>query len=333
MPVFDNIAIMNDKNKKVLLSGIKPTGVLHYGNYFGMIKPILDKQEAYSNFLFIANLHALTSVNNKLELEKRTYELVAAFLAFGINLEKTTLYKQSDVPQVNELNWIFNCITSMPYLMRAHAYKDAEAKNKEINVGVFDYPLLMAADILIEQADIVPVGSDQKQHVEIARDTAIKFNRIFGEAFRLPEPIIEKDLGTITGTDGQKMSKSYNNTIPLFASKDELSKLVMSIPTDSKGIDEPKETENDTLLSLHKLLNPDYVHVENRYKNGGIGYKESKDILIDSMDNFISPFREKYEKLINDREYLDSVLSSGGKLAKERAEETMIEVRKLVGLS
>jgi tryptophanyl-tRNA synthetase len=231
--------------KKTLVSGIKSTGTLHIGNYFGAMRQFLTLQDSYDCNIFVADLHSLTTLQNKEEMQNIIKDTVAGYLAIGLNPEKVTLYKQSDVPQVTELAWIFNCITTMPYLMRAHAFKDAEAKNKEINVGVFDYPLLMAADILIEQAHIVPVGADQKQHIEIARDTAQKFNSTFGEAFVIPEAFIDETVQTIPGIDGQKMSKSYGNIIPLFADEETLRKAVMSITTDSKGVEEPKDPATD----------------------------------------------------------------------------------------
>ncbi|TSD02821.1 MAG: tryptophanyl-tRNA synthetase [Parcubacteria group bacterium Athens0714_16] len=188
---------MNKENKKILLSGVKPSGKPHIGNYFGAMKQFVTLQNEYDSYIFIADLHALTTVQNKEQMSNYIYDVAVDYLAIGLNPENITLYKQSDVPQVSELAWIFNCITTMPFLMRAHAFKDAEAKNKEINVGVFDYPILMAADILLPEADVVPVGDDQKQHVEIARDIAQKFNNIFGETFKLPEPMIFENVGTI----------------------------------------------------------------------------------------------------------------------------------------
>src|SRR3990167_4259767 len=191
--------------KKILLSGVKPTGRPHIGNYFGAMKQFVELQNEYETHIFIADLHALTSVQNREELEENTLGVLLDYMAIGLDPKNVTLYKQSDVPQVAELAWIFNCLTTMPYLMRAHAFKDAEAKNKEINVGLFDYPILMAADILIQDADVVPVGQDQKQHVEYARDTAQKFNNIFGEVFKLPEAMILEGMATVLGTDGRKM--------------------------------------------------------------------------------------------------------------------------------
>ena len=208
--------------KKVLLSGIQPSGKPHIGNYFGMIRQLLGQQDEFEVYALIVDYHAMKSVKNPEEMRQNTINIVLDYLALGLDPKKVTFFKQSDVSEHTELCWIFDTITTMPYLMRAHAFKDAAAKNKEIDVGTFNYPMLMAADILLYDADIVPVGADQKQHIEIARDTAEKFNRIFGETFKIPEAMILKDVAVVPGTDGRKMSKSYNNTIPLFAEYDEI---------------------------------------------------------------------------------------------------------------
>ena len=256
------------------------------------------------------------------------------YLAIGSDPKKTIIFKQSDTPQVAELAWIFNCITTMPYLMRAHAFKDAEARNKEINVGVFDYPVLMAADILIQGADVVPVGLDQEQHLEIARDTADKFNNTFGETFKRPKTLVENSVKVVPGTDGQKMSKSYGNTIPLFADDEAIKKAVMSIPTDSKGIDEGKDPEQDKVFALHKLFTTgnELDEIRGRYEKGGMGHQESKQILIKNISAFIAPLREKREKIAQDKQYVLDVLFEGGKRAHERAENKIQEVREKVGL-
>lgn len=320
--------------KKILLSGVKPTGRLHIGNYFGAMKQFVELQNEYESNIFIADLHALTTIQNKQEMENNTVEQILDYLAIGLDPKKVNLFKQSDVPEVAELAWIFNCITTVPYLMRAHSYKDAEAKNKEINVGIFDYPILMAADILITDANIVPVGQDQKQHVEYARDTAQKFNRIFGETFVIPEPLILKEVAIIPGTDGQKMSKSYNNTIGLFASDEEIKKAVMSIPTDSKGIEEAKDSEKCNVFALHKIVTPkkELESLRNRYTKGGIGYKESKDILIKNMIAFIKPLRDKREILVKDKKIVLDILKKGGEVAKGKAEKKMEIVREKIGV-
>lgn len=321
--------------KKTLISGVKPTGRPHVGNYFGAMKQFVDLQSDYNSLIFIADLHALTSVSNKEELSQNTLDVAIDYLAIGLDPKKALIFKQSDTPQVAELAWIFSCLTTMPYLMRAHAFKDAEGKNKEINVGIFEYPLLMAADILLNNADVVPVGLDQEQHLEIARDTARAFNRAFGDTFKEPKALILEDVKTIPGTDGQKMSKSYGNTIGLFATKEEIEKAVMSIPTDSKGIDEPKDPEQDKVFALHKLFAKDATldEIRARYEKGGIGHKESKEILIKNIEAFAAPLREKREKIAQDREYVVDLLSENGKRAFERVEEKMKEIREKVGLT
>ncbi len=323
---------MNDA--KVLLSGVQPTGKPHIGNYLGAMKQFVELQNDYQSFIFIADLHALTSVQNPKELSENILAVAMDYLAIGLDPKVVTLYKQSDVPQVAELGWIFNCITTMPYLMRAHAFKDAEARNKDINVGLFDYPLLMAADILIHDADVVPVGADQKQHLEIAKDTGEKFNRIFGETFTLPEPLILENLKTIPGTDGQKMSKSHKNTIGLFATDEEIKASVMGIPTDSKGVDDPKVPEEDKVFALHAFFTegPEFDDLRDRYEAGGIGYKESKEWLIKNIIKFVTPLRDKRRDLEKDPDYVVEVLKEGGIKARKSAEEKMEDVRKKIGV-
>lgn len=312
-------------DKKILLSGVKPTGKPHIGNFFGAMKQFVELQDIYESYVFIADLHALTTVQNKEELEKNTLAVVLDYLAIGLNPKKVVVYKQSDVPQVTELAWIFNCLTTVSYLMRAHAYKDAVANSKEPNVGLFDYPLLMAADILIQDADVVPVGADQKQHVEIARDTAEKFNRIFGETFKLPESLILENVATVPGIDGRKMSKSYGNTISLFATDDDIEKAVMSIVTDSSS------SRPENVYAIHALLK-DKESLDNLYEENKGKYKVLKEALIDDLKNFIRPMREKREKLEKDKGVVIEVLREGGKVAHERAERRMEEVREKVGL-
>lgn len=320
--------------KKILISGVKPTGTVHIGNYFGAMKQFVDFQDAYDSRIFIADYHALTGIQNGEELRQLSLEVAIDYLAIGLDPKKMLLFKQSDVPALTELTWIFNCLTTVPYLERAHAYKDAVAKKKEINVGTFDYPILMAADILVHDANVVPVGQDQKQHVEYARDTAEKFNRIFGEAFVLPEPLIVEEVKTVPGIDGRKMSKSYGNIIPLFADDAEIESAVMKIPTDSKGIEEPKDPNESNLFALHKLFTPEprLSELETRYREGGIGYKESKDILIADIKAFIAPLREKRAEIAQDKQAVLDMLEEGGARAREIVEEKMKLARKLVGL-
>ena len=318
---------------KTLLSGIKPTGNLHIGNYFGAMRQFVDLQDSHKAFIFIANYHAMTSVQDGALLKKLSLDIAMDYLAVGLDPKKVTIFLQSDVPEVTELTWIFNTLTTVPYLSRAHAFKDAEAKNKEVNVGLFDYPILMAADILMYDAEVVPVGQDQKQHVEIARDTAQKFNRVFGDTFKVPEPLILEDVKTVPGTDGRKMSKSYNNGIGLFASDEEIKKAVMSIPTDSKGVDEVKDPTTCKVFAFHELLAAsDLEDVRARYLKGGIGYKESKDILVKNMIAFIAPMRARREEIAKNPEAVLQMLRDGAEVARVIARAKMTEVREKTGL-
>lgn len=323
------------RNQKILLSGVQPTGMPHIGNYFGAMKQFVDLQDQYQSYVMVADYHALTKVQNASELRRQILEVVGTYLAIGLDPNKVVLFQQSAVAAHTELAWIFNCLTTMPYLMRAHAYKDAEAKNKEVNVGLFTYPLLMAADILLYGANVVPVGQDQKQHLEIARDAAEKFNRIYGtELFTLPEALIMPEVQTIIGLDGQKMSKSYKNTIPLFADEAELKKLVMSIKTDSKSESDPKNPDECNVFALHKLFSQkDLPTLQQRYTAGQIGYKESKEILFQNMNTFLAPMRARYDELMSQPDYLREVLEQGSEKARATAEAKMVEVRQQVGVS
>ncbi len=318
---------------KILLSGIKPTGRPHIGNYFGAMKQFVDLQDQYESRVFIADLHALTSTAlipsgqaDSKQLREDIIGIALDYLAIGLDPKKCTIFKQSDVPQVTELCWYFDCITTMPYLMRAHSFKDAEAKNKDISAGTFNYPMLMAADIIIQDANIVPVGQDKKQHVEFARDTVEKFNRIFGETFVMPEPLILDNVAVVLGTDGQKMSKSYNNTIPLFATDEEIQKAVMSIVTDSSG-GIPKN-----VYAIHSLFRTqdelDQIYSENEGR-----YKVLKDLLIEDIKNFIRPLREKRAELEKNLPEVLKMLKENGEKIRAIAEEKMKEVREKVGVS
>lgn len=322
-------------NKKVVLSGVKPTGRPHIGNYFGAMKQFVDLQKDYSTYFMIADYHSLNFIQNKEQMSELIFDLAIDYLAIGIDPKKSVIFKQSDVSAHTELAWIFDTITTMPYLMRAHAFKDAEAKNKEISVGTFNYPMLMACDILLYSPDVVPVGQDQKQHVEITRDTALKFNHTFGETFKLPESLILDEVAVVPGTDGQKMSKSYNNTIPLFATKEEITKAVMGIKTDSKGVNEPKDPETDTLFALYSLLATDTQTAElrERYTKGGIGYKEAKELLIAAAETFIAPLREKRAQIAGDRDTVLEILKEGGERAKVVADKKLQEVKQNIGVS
>jgi len=326
---------MQQTHKKILLSGVKPTGRPHIGNYFGAMEQFVELQNEYQSYIFIPDLHALNSVQNAIEMRRNIIDVALDYLAIGLDPSKVTIFKQSDVPAHTELSWIFDTITTMSYLMRSHAYKDAEAKNKEINVGTFNYPMLMAADILLYDTDVVPVGQDQKQHIEITRDTAEKFNRIFGDTFKLPAPLILESTKVVPGTDGKKMSKSYNNTIPLFAGDELIRKLVMSIPTDSKSIDEPKNPDEDMIFTLHRLFMTGVAleDIRDRYIHGSISYKESKEILVKNISNFTKPMRERRIELEKDIDYVLDVIAEGGKKAKVVADKKMEDVRKKIGVT
>ena len=321
---------------QILLTGVKPTGRPHIGNYFGAMKQVIDRQADFeTNIIFIADLHALTTNQDPKDLNQQSIDIAIDYMALGLDMKKAILFRQSAISAHSELCWIFNCITTVPYLSRAHAYKDAMAKNREVNVGTFDYPLLMAADILIYDTDVVPVGQDQKQHVEIARDTAEKFNRLFGETFKMPEPMILESVKTVPGLDGQKMSKSYGNTIPLFASDEEIKALVMKIVTDSKAPEEPKDPAKCNIFALHELFaSPEELAtLRERYEAGGIGYKESKEILIASMTKFIAPLREHRQAIAADPAKVLEILKQGADKARLLAEKKIREVKMKTGLS
>ncbi len=313
--------------QKTVLSGIKPTGRPHLGNYFGMMKQLIAMQSEGKVLGIIVDYHALNLIQNAEEMRSLTREIAIDYLALGFDTEKNILFKQSDVPEHTELAWIFDTITTVPYLKRAHAYKDAIAKGGEedVSVGLFNYPMLMAADILLYDTDIVPVGQDQKQHIEFARDTAEKFNRIFGEAFKLPEAYILKDLEIVPGLDGRKMSKSYGNTISLFATDAEIEEKVMSIVTDSSG----EKPQN--VFAIHKLVRPvdelEKVYQENKGK-----YKALKEILIEDLKNFIGPLREKRGQIANDSALVDRVLTEGKAKARALASAKMAAVKKAIGV-
>ena len=315
--------------KKVLLSGITPSGGgnLHIGNYFGAIKQFVEMQDSYDSYVMVADLHALTTVQNGEELRRNIFNVVAGYMACGLDPKKMTLFKQSVIGgELCELTWMFNCITTVAYLERAHAFKDANQKAKEPTVGLFDYPMLMSADILMQDADVVPVGSDQKQHVEFARDTAEKFNRIWNnEIFKMPQPLILNDVATVPGVDGRKMSKSYGNTIPLFATDAEITKAVMSIVTDSTG----ERPEN--VYAIHKLFRSEKeleaIYIEHKGK-----YKILKDMLAEDIKKFVTPIREKYLELHAHPEIVEEALRQGEKKVAARAHEKMNNIKKLVGL-
>jgi tryptophanyl-tRNA synthetase len=325
--------------QKTLVSGVKPTGDIHFGNYFGAMRQNIELANSgeYEGFVFVANYHSLTTMyKRKEQLIDNTYELVASYIALGFDPSKSNIFLQSAVPEHTELSNIFQNLVTMPYMMRAHAFKDAEAKDKEINVGVFTYPILMAADILIYNADIVPVGSDQKQHIEYARDIAGFFNRNYNvEYFKLPKDYILEEVATIPGIDGNKMSKSKNNQIPIFASEEEIRKRVMSIVTDSAGPADAKDPDTNNIYNIHKHFltkEEDWV-LRGKYKDGGYGYKQAKEDLLESILNFRKGKIEIYEDLINNKEKIRKILDQGAIRAREVAEKRMKEVREIAGLT
>jgi tryptophanyl-tRNA synthetase len=318
---------MNEQ-KPILLSGIKPTGQLHIGNYFGAMRQQVDLFQSgdYTCYIMIADYHALNFIQDAEVMRTQILELAAGYCAVGLDPKKLVLFKQSDVPAHTELTWIFDTITTMPYLMRAHAFKDAEVKSKEIVVGTFNYPMLMTADILLYDTTVVPVGQDQKQHIEYARDTAEKFNRLFGDTFILPKEHILSEVAIVPGTDGQKMSKSYGNTIPLFASRDEITKAVMSIVTDSSG------NRPEHVYAIHRLLKSE-AELAPLYEEHQGKYKALKDALIEDLDAFIAPKRERYQDLLQNPEYLGTVLAQGKDTARAVTEKKMQQVRRAIGVS
>jgi tryptophanyl-tRNA synthetase len=331
---------MKSTAKKTTLSGLKPTGAAHIGNYFGAMKQMVDLQNSgdYGCLFMIADYHALNFIQNKTQMRQLTLELALDYLAIGLDPKKSTIFKQSDISAHTELAWIFDTIVTMPYLMRAHAFKDAEAKDKEINVGTFNYPVLMAADILLYGVDVVPVGQDQKQHIEYARDIALKFNHIFGPKnpaeysdliFKLPEPLIMENVAIVPGIDGRKMSKSYSNTIPLFATREEITKAVMGIVTDSGGPEAGGIPMN--VYNIHKLVKSEEKLKELYSMNKG-KYKALKEALIEDLDAFIKPMRERRAELAKDEKKVWKILVKGAKQAGKIASARLAIAKNAVGV-
>lgn len=320
---------------KRILSGMQPSGNPHLGNYLGAMRQHIEMQKEGECYYFIANYHALTTLRNADELRAKTRELAMDYLALGLDPAHVSFFRQSDVPEVTELAWILNTVTPMGLLERAHAWKDAKAKGKKgETAGLFSYPVLMAADILIYQSDIVPVGQDQKQHVEIARDIATTFNNIYGETFKLPEPMIKKEVAVVPGTDGQKMSKSYGNVIEIFAPADVLRKQVFSIKTDSKGVSECKDPKTCLPFILFSLVAEEKETRElmEKLTDGGIGYAELKTQLFEKLLKYFGEAREKRLELEGKPDFVEDVLVAGAKKAKKLAQKTLEEARKKTGL-
>jgi tryptophanyl-tRNA synthetase len=317
-----------------ILSGIQPSGILHIGNYFAMMKPMIELQHDNDLFCFIVNYHALTSINNPQELAENTINAAMDFIALGLDPEKAHFWVQSDIPEVTELAWILSCHTSLGLLERSHSYKDKIAKGIVPNTGLFTYPVLMAADILLFNAEVIPVGKDQKQHLEITRDIAERFNQTYGEVFVLPQPMISEDIAVIPGIDGQKMSKSYNNTINIFEDEASLKKKVMRIVTDSTPVEAPKNPQTCNLFALYKLFaEPAKTEtLKERYLKGGIGYGEVKKELFGLIWEYFAPFRERRKQLQNNKGDIAAILKKGAEKTRPIAQETIQRVKKAVGL-
>ena len=317
-----------------ILSGIQPSGKLHLGNYFGMMKPALELQREGDAFLFIADYHALTTVHNAALLREQVKDVALDFLACGLDPARTAFYRQSDVPEVQELSWLLSVLTPMGLLERAHSYKDKLAKGFAASHGLFSYPVLMAADILLVQADIVPVGRDQKQHVEITRDLALKFNNEFGETFKIPEPSIRESVAVVPGIDGQKMSKSYGNTLEIFGEPTALKKRVMQIVTDCAALEDAKDPDACNVFKLYKLFATDAeaADMASRYRAGGFGYGSAKKELLAKITEHFAPMREKRAELEKNPDYVESVLQQGAQKARAAAAGTLKAARKAVGL-
>lgn len=318
-----------------ILSGIQPSGKLHLGNYFGMMRPALQLQEQGEAYLFIANYHALTSLHDREQLMQGTWDVALDFLACGLDPERTVFFRQSDVPEVHELTWLLSIVTPMGLLERCHSYKDKTARGIAASHGLFAYPVLMAADILLYQSNVVPVGRDQKQHVEVTRDIAIKFNNEFGEVFTIPEPSIPDEVAVVPGLDGQKMSKSYGNTIELFGDIKETKARIMRIVTDSKGLEDPKDPATCNVFALYKLFASDAQRqeMEANYRGGNYGYGHAKKALAAIFEETFEPFRARRAELQANPDYVEEVLRKGAERARAEATKTLDRARDAVGLS
>lgn len=316
------------------LSGIQPSGDLHIGNYFGALKQYIKLQDEHEGFYFIANYHALTTIRDAETLRANVLSLATDFLALGLDPNRATIFKQSDVPEVTELTWLLSVVTPMGLLERCHAYKEKVAEGVPADHGLFAYPVLMAADILIYQSDIVPVGQDQKQHVEVTRDIAAKFNNTFGKVLKIPEPYILRQSAVVPGIDGRKMSKSYNNTILIFEEPSQIKKKVMSIKTDSRPIEEPKDPEQDNLYALYRLFAPPERAAEmaERYRRGGVGYGEVKKELVGLITDYFAPYRDRRAEIMRDPDYVHDVLRAGGQRARVEAQKTLQMARDAAGV-
>ena len=323
---------------KIVLTGIKPTGMPHLGNYVGALKPLIAQSQTNKTFMFIADLHALNTIHDAKQIKQHTREIAALLVALGLNLDNAILFRQSDIDEVYQLNTLLMNVTPKGLMNRAHSYKAAMDKNTAngadvdagVNMGLYTYPILMSADILLYNADIVPVGADQKQHVEFARDIAGHFNTIYGETFKMPEPVIGRETGLIPGLDGRKMSKSYDNIIPLFAPEKELKKKIMRIITDSKTPEEPKNPDESTIFQLYRHFATDAQITEfaEMFRRGGMGYGTAKTILFEQINTVLAESRAEYERLMANPDEIDAILAKGAEQARETARRTLARVKK-----
>jgi tryptophanyl-tRNA synthetase len=319
-----------------ILSGIQPSGALHLGNYFGMMRPAVELQEQGEAYYFIANYHSMTSLFDPEVRRKNTLDVALDFLACGLDPKKSVFFRQSDVPGVCELAWLLTTLTPMGLLERCHGYKDKIARGVSPNHGLFAYPVLMAADILIYDSNVVPVGRDQKQHVEVTRDVAVKFNQQYGETFVIPEPRIRDEVAVVPGTDGQKMSKSYGNTIEIFGDEKTMRKKLMSLVMDSRPLAEPKpDADKNIAVQLLKLVAPENeaAEIENRLRAGGFGYGDLKKALFEHYWNYFADARRKRAELAANLDYVDSVLKDGAARAHSVADRVLERARKASGIS
>ncbi len=318
-----------------ILTGLQPSGKLHIGNYFGAMEPAIRLQEQGEAYYFIANYHAMTSLHDGAELRVNTRDLAIDFLACGLDPQKAVIFRQSDVPEVNELAWILSTVCPMGLLERCHSYKDKVAKGISANHALFAYPVLMAADILLYDSNLVPVGKDQKQHLEVTRDLAVKINEALGDAtLTIPEVLMQEDAAIVPGLDGQKMSKSYHNTIPLFGEEKPLRKLFMKIVSDSTPVEDPKPIENSTILALYRLFvnDAEYQQMVESFGQGGLGYGHYKQQLWEAYWSYFSPMRHRREEILADAAYVDEILRQGAAKARETASVVLERVRKACGL-
>lgn len=324
-----------DQTRRRVLSGIQPSGTLHLGNFFGMMKPALELQErGHECFYFIADYHALTQLPRPDQLRERSFGVAVDFLACGLDPERTVFFRQSDVPEVHELTWVLSCLTPVGLLERCHSYKDKLARGLEANHGLFSYPVLMAADILIYNSHWVPVGKDQKQHLEVTRDLAIRFNNAYGDILVVPEPMIREEVAVVPGLDGQKMSKSYDNTIELFGDPKAVRQRIMRIVTDSTPLEAPKNPDTCTVFALYKLLaGPEEVEaLRQRYVAGGMGYGHAKVALAEAYERYFGPMRARRQELAAHPERVEAILRAGAARARAVARETLARVRAAVGM-